>query len=77
MTIFLSRDEHGESIFSDIFKVPASSNLIYDLKKNNSFKLKSYYTIERLVENKMQSLDEACNGFSKILNNSIKLRLKI
>ena len=74
--IILSRDEHGEeTFFSDIFKVPASSNLIYDLKKN-SFKLNSYYTIERLVENKTQSLDEACIGFSKILNDSIKLRLR-
>ena len=32
--IILSRDEHREeTFFSDIFKVPASSNLIYDLKK--------------------------------------------
>ena len=54
--------------------MPASSNLIYDLK--NSFKLNSYYTIERLVENKTQSFDEACIGFSKILNDSIKLRLR-
>ena len=45
-----------------LFKVPTSSNLIYDLKKN-TFKSTSYYTIKKLVENKkLQSLDEACNG---------------
>ena len=74
--IILSRDEHREeTFFSDIFKVPASSNLIYDLKKN-TFKSTSYYTIKKLVENKVQSLDEACNGFSNILNDSVRLRLR-
>ena len=28
------------------------------------------------MENKVQSLDEACNGFSNILNDSVRLRLR-
>lgn len=74
--LILSKDEHdSHTFFSDIFKVPSGSNMVYDLKKNY-FKIIRYYSIKIFSENKNLKLEKSYKGFKDLLYKSIKLRLR-
>jgi len=72
--IIIGYEDHtNETFFKNIYKLPASHNLIYNLK-TNSFKIKKYFTLKQ----KKLNLDEenSINIYRQGLQESINLRLR-
>jgi asparagine synthase (glutamine-hydrolysing) len=61
------------TIFNDVYKIPASCNLIFDLTKSE-FKIKRYFapTVQKLNQNKNSLLQE----LDYLVTDSIKLRMR-
>lgn len=65
----------NETFFEGILKLPASHNLIYDLK-TNEFRIYKYYDIEFKKEINKLNLEESIEIFEKKFEESIKIRLR-
>ncbi len=59
-------DHEERTFFQGVMKLPASHNLIYDLKLNN-FSIKKYYSISRASNT---------NDYESVLIDAVKLRLR-
>ncbi|NML70475.1 asparagine synthase (glutamine-hydrolyzing) [Chryseobacterium sp. RP-3-3] len=68
-------DQTNETFFENIFKLPGSHNLIYDLA-TNTFNIYRYYDIPYKEEIYKLNLEESIDLFEKEFENSVKLRLR-
>lgn len=68
-------DESNETFFENIFKLPGSHNLVYDLT-TNEFNIYQYYDIAYREEVGKLSLEESIHLFEKEFENSVRLRLR-
>lgn len=74
--LVLSYEEHtDETFFEGVFKLPASHNLLYDLK-TGEFTLQRYYAIT--VDEKLGTLEEeeAVRTYAATLEDAVKIRLR-
>ncbi len=62
-----------QSIFKNIVKLPAGHNLIFNLK-NNNLKIKQYYFLPKMAENKNKN--ELIAEGKKILREAVKIRMR-
>lgn len=68
-------DHKNETFFKNIFKLPASNNLIYNLK-TNKFEINKYYTLKPNPEYFNISEEKAIEIFKKEINRSLTYRLR-
>ncbi len=68
--------EHTDkTFFRNIFKLPASHNLIYDLN-SHSYRLKRYYRINTKNISNNNSFEECKEEYRNLLKNSVKIRMR-
>jgi asparagine synthase (glutamine-hydrolysing) len=68
-------DYSDNTFFKDIYKLPASHNLCYDLNTHTK-KIYRYYNLPGDENTKSLSLEQAINLFKETLSDSIRLRLR-
>jgi asparagine synthase (glutamine-hydrolysing) len=74
--LFLGYHQHTEeTFFQDVYKLPGSHNLTFDLK-NNSFKIQRYYKLEANKAFNGLDLPTATEKFKTLMDDSIRLRLR-
>lgn len=68
--------EHTDAtFFENIYKLPASHNLIYDLRKH-TYEVKRYYSIEIDPEISNANQEKAVKSYRKELQRAVSLRLR-
>lgn len=68
-------DHTNETFFKNVYKLPASHNLIYDLALNN-FTIKSYYSIKKDHRLESYTQNEAEESYYSAFSDGIALRLR-
>lgn len=72
----LSATDFGDkTFFKEVYRLPQSHNLIYDLK-DNKYEIKRYFSIKFSKEINALPFEEAFEGLEALLKDAVKIRLR-
>lgn len=68
-------DHEDETFFEGVRKLPAGSNLVYDLA-SDTYRIERYYTIPRRANWQALDAETAARDYTALLDDAVKLRLR-